>query len=104
MLIALLQTLAAQTSPSLSVGDGFALAGLTALVTFAATFGLLRGQVSDLRERVKTLETSTSTTATTMATLTEQLRGMEKRVIDSLEGLRRELHASGALPAPRREP
>lgn len=82
----------------LNIGDGILLAGITALVSFALTYGLLRGQVADLRTRVDKLETAERASTGTLATLVATVANMEARVVEAVNGLRRELHASGVFP------
>lgn len=79
----------------------FVLAGVTAVVSFAVTYGVLRGQVADLRARVDSLEKSERSQTTALATLVATVAGMEARVVEAVNGLRRELHASGVFPRAR---
>ena len=99
MHIALLHLLATQTtSPpgTLTIGEGVALALVSAVVGISVAYGVMRAQVSGLIERIEQLERAAP--AATLARLEERLTAMEKSIGEGFAGLRRELHASGHLP------
>lgn len=107
MHIALLHLLASQTTPpgTLTIGEGVALAVLTAIVGIAAAWGMMRGQVNDLSQRaialdkrVDALEVAAPTTTLGLARLEVRLDAMDKSIGEGFAALRRELHASGHLP------
>lgn len=93
--LAFLHLVAAQTaSPpgTLTIGEGVALAILTAVVGVAAAYGLLRAQVSDLRERVGKVEAAASPLILSLARVEVRLDNLEKGLSGNFDSLRRELH------------
>ena len=103
MHIALLHLLAAQAPPGTVVTtESVALGVLVAVVGVAVAYGLLRSQVSDVRERLTKVEAVASPLQLSLARLEVRLDNIDRSVEGGFDGLRRELHASGALPrAPR---
>lgn len=103
MRLTMLQHLAGQAAEavaphSVSMGESVLLAFVTALIAFGGAYGLMRGQVTDLRKRVDDLEKAREPLAVSMARVETRLDGVEKSVLTAVDSLRRELHASGALP------
>lgn len=106
--LALLAAVVAQVSHppgTLTIGEGVGLAIITAVATLAAAWGLLRGQVGELRERGRELadrlskvEATTTPTTLAIARVEVRLDHMERGINSGFESIRRELTASGALP------
>ena len=95
MHVALLHLLATQTtSPpgTLTIGEGVALALVSAVVGISVAYGVMRAQVSGLTERIEQLERAAP--ATTLARIEERIVVMDKLIVERLEAMRRELHVT----------
>jgi hypothetical protein len=95
-----LQILAAQAPPgTLVTSESVALGVLVAVVGVAVAYGLMRSQVSDLRDRIVKVETTYAPLTLGLARVEVRLDHLERGVASitaGVDGLRRELHASRA--------